>query len=86
MTANHFQFQPGLTLSEFLQDYGTQSQCGAAVEKTHWPEGYRCPYCQSGSYCIVWHGQVKTFQYNRCHNAGYPHRRDHLSRQQTIPC
>jgi len=67
MTPNHLQFQPGLSLNEFLRDYGTQAQCQAALEKARWPGGYLCPACQSGSHCIVWHGKVKTFQCNRCH-------------------
>jgi Zn ribbon nucleic-acid-binding protein len=67
MTPNHLQFQPGLSLNEFLRDYGTQAQCEATLEKARWPAGYLCPACQSGSHCIVWHGKVKTFQCNRCH-------------------
>jgi len=67
MTANHLHFQPGLSLSEFVENYGTQSQCETALEKSRWPEGYRCPSCQSDSYCIVWHGMVKTFQCTSCH-------------------
>ena len=67
MTPNYLQFQPGLSLNEFLRDYGTQAQCQAALEKARWPAGYLCPACQSGSHCIVWHGKVKTFQCNRCH-------------------
>jgi Zn ribbon nucleic-acid-binding protein len=67
MTTNHLQFQRGLSLSEFVENYGSQSQCEATLEKTRWPEGYRCPACQSDSHCVVWHGKVKTFQCNRCH-------------------
>ena len=60
LTPNNLQFQPGLSLSEFLRDYGTQAQCEAALEKARWPAGYLCPACQSGSHGIVWHGRVKT--------------------------
>ena len=67
MTPNHLQFQPSLSLDEFLRDYGTQTQCEATLEKARWPAGYLCPACQSGSHCIVWHRKVKTFQCNRCH-------------------
>ena len=67
MPQNQIQFQKGLSLSMFLDNYGTESQCEAAVEKMHWPQGYFCPNCESESYCIVWHGKVKTFQCNRCH-------------------
>lgn len=67
MTPNQLQFQPGLSLSSFLKDYGTEGQCEAALEKSRWPKGYICPACDSRSHCIVWHGKVKTFQCNRCH-------------------
>jgi len=67
MTPNRLQFQPGLSLSSFLKDYGTKVQCEAALEKSRWPEGYICPACESRCHCIVWHGEVKTFQCNRCH-------------------
>ena len=67
MTPNHLQFQPGLSLDEFLKRYGTQAQCEAAVAQARWPDGYYCPTCQGTSHCIVWHGTVKTFQCNRCH-------------------
>jgi hypothetical protein len=67
MTPNQLQFQPGLSLSSFLNDYGTETQCEASLEKSRWPKGYICPVCESHSHCIVWHGKVKTFQCNRCH-------------------
>jgi hypothetical protein len=64
MTPNHLQFQRGLSLNEFLRDYGTQAQCQAALEKARWPAGYVCPACQSGSHCIVWHGKFNTILSN----------------------
>jgi hypothetical protein len=70
LTPNNLQFQPGLSLSEYLRDYGTQAQCEATLEKACWPAGDLCPACQSGSHGIVWHGRVKTFQCNRCHTKG----------------
>ena len=67
MKMNRIQFQPGLSLSGFLRDYGTEEQCEAALEKTRWPQGFVCPDCKSGRYCNVQHGRVKIFQCNRCH-------------------
>jgi hypothetical protein len=67
MMANHLQFQPGLSLNEILRHYGAQAWCEAALEKARWPGEYLCAACQSGSHCIVWHGNVKTFQCNRRH-------------------
>lgn len=67
MTTNRLQFQSGLSLKEFLDQYGTEAQCEAALQKARWPSGFICPECQGSSYCIVWHGKVKTFQCNCCH-------------------
>lgn len=85
MTPNKLQFQPGLSLNEFLRDYGTQAQCEAALEKVRWPTGFTCPTCQSHSHCIVWHGKVKTFQYNRCHTQVTLTGGDNLPRHQAVP-
>jgi transposase-like protein len=67
MAMNRIQFQSGLSLNEFLHDFGTEPLCEAALEKARWPRGFTCPDCQSPSFCVVWHGRVKTFQCNRCH-------------------
>ena len=64
---NYIQLQKGLSLNEFLTNYGTEALCEAAVEQSKWPEGFICPKCSSKSNCVVWHGRVKTFQCNRCH-------------------
>jgi hypothetical protein len=40
MTPNHPQFQPCLSLNEFLGDYDTQAQWEAALEKARWPVGH----------------------------------------------
>ena len=67
MAMSRIQFQPGLSLNQFLENYGTDSQCEAVLEKARWPAGFACPACESKSYCRVQHGRVKTFQCNRCH-------------------
>ena len=67
MAMNRIQFQPGMSLSEFMQRYGTEAQCEAALEAARWPQGFACPGCASRSHCVVWHKAVKTFQCNRCH-------------------
>lgn len=63
---NRIQFQPGMSLTEFLQNYGTSEQCEAAVEKSRWPQGFVCPDCGAIEHCVVWHHQVKTFQCSAC--------------------
>lgn len=67
MRTKKFQFQRGLSLDEFIQAYGTQAQCEAALEQMRWPNGFKCPDCESTSHCVVWHRKVKTFQCNHCH-------------------
>ena len=40
MAMNRIQFQPGLSLPQFMEFYGTEKKCGeAALEKTRWPNG-----------------------------------------------
>ena len=63
---NRIQFQPGMSLSEFMQTYGTRGQCEAAVERSRWPRGFECPECGARAHCVVWHDRVKTFQCNAC--------------------
>jgi len=45
MPMNAVQFQPGLSLPEFLIRYGTEAKCRRALFRTRWPNGYRCPRC-----------------------------------------
>ena len=37
--------QKGLSLIEFQRIFGSEEQCEAALEKTRWPAGFRCPRC-----------------------------------------
>ena len=45
MKMNRVQFQRGLSMPEFLQRYGTEAQCRAALEAARWPTGFVCPAC-----------------------------------------
>lgn len=45
MAMNRVQFQPGLTLAEFVERYGTEAKSYRALYKARWPNGYRCPCC-----------------------------------------
>ena len=42
---NKVQFQPGRSMFEFLERYGTEAQCEAAVAASRWPKGWSCPRC-----------------------------------------
>jgi hypothetical protein len=45
MPQNPIQFQHGMSLSEFVEQYGTEAQCEAALLRSRWPEGFVCPEC-----------------------------------------
>ena len=49
MAMNRIQFQRGLSMTEFLERYGTEEQCVAALEQARWPKGFVCPRCQGTS-------------------------------------
>lgn len=45
MSINTVQFQPGLSMAEFIERYGTEARCYRALYKWRWPNGFRCPAC-----------------------------------------
>ena len=66
MTMNRVQFQPGLSLPEFYRQFGTEEQCTEALEQARWPEGFRCPHCQSVAHYVLRSRPRKTFQCAAC--------------------
>lgn len=66
MSMNRIQFQHGLSLPEFLAVYGTEVQCAQALERTRWPEGFRCPRCQASHYSRVQVRRHTLFQCSAC--------------------
>jgi ribosomal protein L37AE/L43A len=42
---NRVQFQRGLSMPEFMDQYGTDAQCEAALATARWPNGFACPNC-----------------------------------------
>ena len=54
MAMNQVQFQPGLSMSEFFERYGTEEKCEAALLASRWPSGWSCPNCGSNLRSI-WH-------------------------------
>lgn len=66
MAMNRIQFQPGLSLPEFLRDYGTEAQCEAALEAARWPRGFHCPRCGGSGHYVVRDGSRKVFQCHAC--------------------
>ena len=68
MKMNRVQFQPGLSMFEFLQTYGTEVKCEAALEATRWPAGYACPRCQGTVAYAFCRGRQS---YRECVGCGY---------------
>lgn len=66
MPMNRIQFQPGVSLPEFFARYGTEEQCGATLTALRWPQGFRCPRCDSPEHYIVGHGARRLFQCRGC--------------------
>jgi transposase-like protein len=47
MAMNRIQFQPGMSLSEFFDQFGTEHQREHALEEARWPRGFVCGRCAS---------------------------------------
>ncbi len=67
MSINHVQFQKGLSLADFMERYGTQAQCHAALVASRWPTGFVCPHCASTHHCTF---ERKGLQYWQCSACG----------------
>jgi transposase-like protein len=50
MTTNKLQFQPGLSMLEFFDLYGTQDKCEVALRQWRWPQGFVCPACGASAH------------------------------------
>ena len=48
MTMNRVQFQAGLSMAEFMDRYGSEDKCEAALVESRWPDGFACPACGCG--------------------------------------
>ncbi len=66
MPMNMVQFQSGLSLPEFLQQYGTEDQCRAALYRWRWPSGFRCPACHGQEQTSFQRGGQTVHQCRRC--------------------
>lgn len=69
MKINRIQFQPGMSLTQFLDNYGTEEQCEEALERSRWPQGFVCPECRAQKYSLYRRGRtkrVKVFQCCQC--------------------
>ena len=66
MAMNRIQFQTGLSLPSFLEQYGTEAQCEAALESVRWHQGFRCPACGEAGHYVLKDKTHKTFQCKGC--------------------
>ena len=66
MARNNVQFQKGLSLNEFLKEYGTEEQCFEALYALRWLDGFCCPHCGHDKCCELTVRKLQ--QCNRCHN------------------
>ena len=66
MAMNRIQFQTGLSLPSFLEQYGTETQCEAALELARWHQGFRCPACGEAGHYVLKGNTHKTFQCKGC--------------------
>jgi hypothetical protein len=66
MSSHKIQFQPGMSIPEFLRHFGTEEQCAEALKRARWPEGFRCPRCDDARHYLVSHGARKLFQCIGC--------------------
>ena len=69
MKMNRVQFQPGLSMHQFMDLYGTQEKCEAAVISWRWPKGYVCPSCElaDASFSSFRRGRLLYRQCSGCH-------------------
>lgn len=66
MARNKVQFQKGVSLNEFIKQYGTEDQCFDALYAWRWPEGFKCPSCGHDQCCQLTSRKLQ--QCNRCHH------------------
>jgi len=66
MAMNRIQFQPGLSLIEFLGDYGTEEACESALFNARWPSGFVCSRCQGQACSTFVRGSKRLWQCTDC--------------------
>ena len=66
MAINRIQFQPGLSLTTFLEQYGTEASCEAALERWRWPDGFVCPRCAGRIASRFQRGHLSLWQCRDC--------------------
>lgn len=65
MAKNKIQFQKGMSILDFMDQYGSEKKCRSALFRFRWPNGFVCPKCGNKTYCEIKKRNV--FQCHRCH-------------------
>jgi transposase-like protein len=66
MRMNRVQFQPGLSMPEFLERYGTEALCREAVQAARWPSGFTCPACGGAARTSFERAGLRHWRCRRC--------------------
>ena len=66
MAQNNVQIQKGVSLLQFMDQYGTEEQCFNALFAWRWPEGFRCSECGCSEGCRLTTRKLQ--QCNQCHH------------------
>jgi ribosomal protein L37AE/L43A len=66
MPMNRVQFQPGLSMPEFHQRYGTEELCRAALQAARWPAGFVCPACGGAARTSFERAGLRYWQCGKC--------------------
>lgn len=66
MKMNRIQFQSGMSLNTFLDNYGAEQQCEETLEQSRWAKGFQCPKCMDKEHFTYRRGRVKVFQCRAC--------------------
>jgi ribosomal protein L37AE/L43A len=66
MAMNRVQFQSGLSMVEFLDRYGSEDKCEAALVASRWPRGFACPACGSGVHSVFVRTARRYWQCGAC--------------------
>ncbi len=56
---NIVQFQKGMSITMFLEDFGTEVKCAEALAKLRWPSGFKCPSCGCAKHCRLEHRDLR---------------------------
>lgn len=66
MTINKVQMQRGMSLSDFMEQYGTEAQCEEALIALRWPQGFCCPACGHERASTFLRGHRRYWQCRAC--------------------